>query len=57
MERKLKRFFVKIVGREEKMKDIRITLEDEEFALLQDRKEKVEAKSWRDYILLLKPKK
>jgi len=39
------------------MKDIRITLEDEEFALLQDRKDKIGARSWRDYILLLKPKK
>jgi len=39
------------------MKDIRITLEDEEFAILQDRKNKAGARSWRDYILLVKPKK
>jgi len=39
------------------MKEIRITVEDEEFAILKDRKEKAGIHSWRDYILLLTPKK
>jgi len=39
------------------MKEIRITLEDEEHAIIKDRKQEAGIRSWRDYILLLTPKK
>jgi len=39
------------------MKEIRITLEEEEHAIIKQRKIKAGIHSWRDYILLLTPKK
>ncbi len=39
------------------MKYIKIDLDEEEFAVLEKRKEQADAKSWKEFILSLKPKK